>query len=722
MIESLKIPYIARLLSAIRSIHKLFLDADDPAELTQQICETIQSTCAVPLVAIVLPPQSSGAPTVGAAAGAIDGGSALLEAIRNGKDPCHCITDPEYIPRTEDMMTCSGDDIGPGLPRHKYTCLRLRYGETTYGTLLIAITDGEAETSDVQQAMKEIAADIAFALATLQQAAHNRHLRAEAVQMRRYVETFFEQAPLAIVYASPEGVVRRCNRSFVKFLSYTQEEEMAGVDLRSVMHRVPRKVETFFRQSSHQHGTAERILTTFQTCQDTLVVGDTTFLSIPETSDESASVLVVINDITRRVAVERKLKRTYIRLQRSEMRYRSLFEDSADAVFVTSHDGTLVDINHAGARMLGYGDPNEVIGMNVSRFYQNPADRSIFLEEMEKHGYVKNLEVTMRTKDGSIVYGSESTSIVKDSDPGNLHYQGVIHDITQRIHAEQELMRRSLELSQANVNLKQMQRELVQKEKLASIGEISAGIAHEINNPLGFVRSNISSLQKYTEEFRHFLSVYSEYRDSPELVPALADAWDRSQLGEILADVPDLFSETEDGVRRIVAIVSNLTDFSRAGSDEMASDYDINSGINSTLIIARNEYKYVAEIELNQNSVPTIRCNANQINQVLLTLVINAGQAIASSNREDGMISISTWNDDDYVYCRIEDNGPGVPDDVKERVFDTFFTTKPAGKGTGLGLSIAYDIVVNRHNGRLSVADAPSGGASFTLQLPRTGE
>jgi signal transduction histidine kinase len=333
------------------------------------------------------------------------------------------------------------------------------------------------------------------------------------------------------------------------------------------------------------------------------------------------------------------------------------------------------------------------------------------------------MEIILRSRSGDTIFGSETATIVRGSESvtGEPLYQGVIHDITQRIKSEQESLQRSLELSETNEELRKTQEELVRKEKLASIGQLSAGVAHEINNPLGFVRSNLSALRRYIDKYLPFLEAYRDGRENApeELTATLESIWADHRIAGTLEDLLDLFAETEEGIKRIIAIVTNLKDFSRAGSNEEMSDYDINAGVESSLVIARNEYKYVAEVAVDAGDVPPLHCNANEINQVLLTLVVNAAQAIKATNRTDGLITITTWADDEYVYCRVEDDGPGIPEDLRHRIFEPFFTTKKAGEGTGLGLSIAYDIIVNRHQGTMTLDSTAVDGAAFTLAIPR---
>jgi signal transduction histidine kinase len=276
-----------------------------------------------------------------------------------------------------------------------------------------------------------------------------------------------------------------------------------------------------------------------------------------------------------------------------------------------------------------------------------------------------------------------------------------------------------MELSKANEELRQAQNELVKREKLASIGELSAGVAHEINNPLGFVRSNFSTLRRYVERYQPF---FEAYRNLPPPKPGdLEQIWEEQRIERTLSDIGNLFHETEDGIQRIVSIVSNLKDFSRAGNSVVMDDYSINRGIESTLVIARNEYKYVADIRTEPGDVTTVACNANEINQVLLTLIVNAAQAIKSWKTDRGTITIRTWQEGSTVCCSVADDGPGISSEVQSRIFEPFFTTKKAGEGTGLGLSIAYDIIVNRHGGTLRLHSKQGEGATFTLKIPGEG-
>jgi signal transduction histidine kinase len=293
-----------------------------------------------------------------------------------------------------------------------------------------------------------------------------------------------------------------------------------------------------------------------------------------------------------------------------------------------------------------------------------------------------------------------------------------VKDISDRINNERELWKTNIELAEANSRLQEAQLVLVQQEKLASIGQLAAGIAHEINNPLGFLKSNNQSLKRFAASFDR------AWRTAAQFLPAeRREEIERTEdLDFVAKELPHLFAESDDGFARIVEIVSQLKAFSRVDSEPHRAPYNLEQGIESTLVVAWNEIKYVAEVKRLFAGVSTVEAEGGPINQVLLNVLVNAAQAIASQGRKDkGLITIETKEEANCVKCLIRDDGPGMSEDVKRRVFDPFFTTKEPGKGTGLGLSISYDIIVNRHRGELSVRSEPGKGTTFTIVLPITG-
>jgi PAS domain S-box-containing protein len=261
------------------------------------------------------------------------------------------------------------------------------------------------------------------------------------------------------------------------------------------------------------------------------------------------------------------------------------------------------------------------------------------------------------------------------------------------------------------------QAQLVQQEKMASIGQLAAGVAHEINNPLGYVSSNLGTLANY---LRNILRVIDVYQDAEHAEGSETSAWKAVRnvkrsvdLEYLRKDMIDLVAESQEGVRRMEKIVGDLKDFSRAESDEAWAFADLHRGLDSTLNIVYNELKYKATVEREYGDLPRIECRLSQLNQVFMNLLVNASQAIV----EHGVIRVVTGVEGGEVWVDIIDNGVGIAPKVMARIFDPFFTTKPIGTGTGLGLSLSYRIV-QRHRGRIEVDSEPGRGTRFRVWLP----
>lgn len=295
---------------------------------------------------------------------------------------------------------------------------------------------------------------------------------------------------------------------------------------------------------------------------------------------------------------------------------------------------------------------------------------------------------------------------------------------------QKELITKNIELEDALKSLKVLQMKLIQEDKMASIGQLSAGIAHEINNPLGFVISNFSTLKKYNEKIKECILEYRKLIESLQTnsVEELSDRVEgikgieqKNKIEYILADVDDLYKDNDNGLDRIKKIVITLKNFVHESNDDAFEDYDLNQGIQDTLQISRNELKYNITVRANlDQKLPIIKAKTSEINQVLLNIIINASQAIKEKfgTNLGGKLDITTWNDENYIYCTIQDNGFGIQDNNITKIFNPFFTTKKVGKGAGLGLSISYDIIVNKHKGDIVVESKEGEGAKFIITLP----
>jgi PAS domain S-box-containing protein len=400
-------------------------------------------------------------------------------------------------------------------------------------------------------------------------------------------------------------------------------------------------------------------------------------------------------------------------LAKSERRFQDFIESSSDMIYIMDASGAVVLINKAGEELLGL-PRSRILGRGYASFCPFEVDRAYFMDRLKAEGSVRDFEMTLQRSDSALVFVSESASAVLDAEGSIAEVRGIVHDITERIEAQREIWKANMELAEANSALKRTQTAMVQQEKLASIGQLAAGIAHEINNPLGFLISDFRVLREAATSVSGLLETARRAGDT------LVERSIREEgLDYLIEEMPKIFIEMEEGFARIAEIVANLKTFARTEEDESRTAYDVNEGVRKSLAIARNEIKYVADVEFDLGSPPNVQANSGEINQVFLNLLVNAGQAIASQSRpERGKIKVSSGAGKGMAWVEIEDDGPGISEGVAKRIFEPFFTTKEPGKGTGLGLSISYDIITRKHKGKILFHRAPTGGTTFRIELP----
>ncbi len=454
--------------------------------------------------------------------------------------------------------------------------------------------------------------------------------------------------------------------------------------------------------------------------QQALACGPYGILSKPFRADDVQSALRVAG---RRLAVEAGLKER-------EAKFRTLFETTKDAVMMLDERG-FFDCNPATLTIFGLPNKEDFVKSHPATL--SPPFQPDGRDSMT--AALAHIRIAMET-------GADSFEWVHRRGTGedymahvllsafDLHgrrvLQATVRDISERVEHERRLERVNEELREANRRLKESQSMLLQQEKLASIGQLAAGVAHELNNPIGFVSSNLSSLQQYSEVLVAYVRKLEEAlqaqpaSDLAESRKSEAQAFRQAKkIGFMLEDMKDLMAESRQGLERVTTIVRNLRCFSRVDFDEVFTPYDIREGVENTLVVAQNEVKYVADVEKDLGEVPLVSCIGSEINQVILNVLVNAAQAMREQQPSGrGKIAIRTWHDDRWVYLRVADSGPGISPDVIGRIFDPFFTTKEVGKGTGLGLSISHNIIVEKHRGRFEVESRPGEGAAFTIALP----
>lgn len=297
------------------------------------------------------------------------------------------------------------------------------------------------------------------------------------------------------------------------------------------------------------------------------------------------------------------------------------------------------------------------------------------------------------------------------------------HTITSQYH----------KLHAVTQKLKDTQFNLVQKEKLAALGEIAAGIAHEINNPMGFISSNLDTINRYLQKIRNLILIYRNFTqlvsnetiDHVDLMKEktmIEDIERKQKIDFILDDLSIVIQESSEGVDRVTKIVQSLRNLARTGMENEISYNDLTLITEEALLIVKHETQLVATIDKQIDSPLYVFCNKEQIGQMMLNILLNAIQAVKSLNATAlGKISVTAYSEAEYVICKISDDGPGIKKEDLSRIFDPFFTTKDVGSGVGLGLSVAYDIVVKKHNGELIVDSELGKGTSFTIKLPTKG-
>jgi PAS domain S-box-containing protein len=519
---------------------------------------------------------------------------------------------------------------------------------------------------------------------------------------------FFESLGDMIFVCDPLGRIVFSNPSVKKKLEYddVQLRDMTILDLHPTVHR--QAAEGFL--SAMLEGTLD-------------------FCSLPLVSRSGKEVPVESriwfgqwNGAEAIYGISKDLRKE----QEALYRFERLFRKNPVAMAISStRDRTFIDINDAFVDSLGYAR-HEVIGRSAAQL-------GFFLERETVERTVKKMgrdtssfsgvETQVRSKNGDIIDGVFSGEFLSSQD-GDVLLTAMVN-ITPIKNADRELRisNETLELrvEERTKFIEQMHEKMILHDKMAAVGQLAAGVAHELNNPINFITTNFNVLNEYFTDFIALIKHYREYIDSDDQVGQayLRKIEEDVRLDFILKDIPVLFDESDRGFERVAKIISSMRNFSYVDHQEVMIGYDINTAIEDTLIIAINSYKYHAVVNTDLGRLSPLFCYPELLKQVFLNLLINSAQAIEMQGRKGmGLITIRTWQDGENVICEFADDGPGIPESLKSLIFEPFFTTKPPGVGVGLGLSICYDIIVVKHKGELVVTCPESGGTIFTLRLP----
>jgi PAS domain S-box-containing protein len=420
---------------------------------------------------------------------------------------------------------------------------------------------------------------------------------------------------------------------------------------------------------------------------------------------------------------------------------RALFEALIEQLPVNLHfkdrEGRFLLASLNAAERLGAPDLASLIGLHDRDFFDPVhANKASADEQLLLNGQVDVVDCTEQEvwPDGRTAWVATVKLPLRDQDGSIIGTFGASMDVTAQKQAEQELVVArneaeafAKELEAALEELIGTQDQLLQAQKLEAVGQLAAGVAHEINTPIQYVNDNT---QFIADSLRDLTEVYNAAEAAIEAARvdgfggAELERFDelsyKSDFHELLEDMPDAAEETLEGGTRIAEIVRALKAFARPSSDEM-KPVDLNEVVTTTVLVSRNEWKYVSEVETNlANSLPMVQGHAGHLNQALLLLIVNSAQAIERhcNGEEKGIISIGTRASDQYVELWVEDNGGGIPTQIADRVFEPFFTTKDVEARSGQGLTLVHNIVVKGHNGSVTYDSEPGIGTTFRIRLP----
>jgi PAS domain S-box-containing protein len=379
---------------------------------------------------------------------------------------------------------------------------------------------------------------------------------------------------------------------------------------------------------------------------------------------------------------------------------KAIMNSFSSAIVTIDQAGVITSFNEGAKQIFGYND-GEILGKNV-RCLMPPAVAEQHDDYLQRYLDAKDAthlanrrEVEGRRKNGEVFPAVITVTEIDVN--GELQFFGVIDDITES---------------------KSLQAQLAQAQKLEAIGQLAAGVAHEINTPIQYIGDNLLAVQGYMSEIVAYQQALSALADQ-NLKLQLDELAKQYDLPFILEDSPKALQQAYEGVGRVTQIVKAMKSFSHVDASHGKQTIDLHDALNNTLIISRNNTKYIAEIETDYDpDVGFIECYPSELNQVFLNLIINAAHAIEEKQAGMGKIRIVTRKLDDVVEILISDNGAGIPEQIREKVFNLFFTTKKVGKGTGQGLSLSHNIIVEKHQGKLFFESSPGIGTIFHIQLP----
>nr|HPM01764.1 PAS domain S-box protein [Candidatus Cloacimonadota bacterium] len=518
------------------------------------------------------------------------------------------------------------------------------------------------------------------------------------IQEHNFTNQIVDSVSTLIMVFDPQGNILKFNQYCVSLSGYSASEIRTTQDLAKLFISEEKDiVQEFFRNI--KKGTEQDNIEVVWRTKDRKIKIILWKAKIIMQNDEVDYIILNGTDMT-------EIRKTENLLIDKEQQYRSLLQNLTVGIFRTIglESGRFLQANLALANMLGYPSSESLLSINESDIYQNPQDRTELIKEAIKTGKIIKKEILLKKKDQLPVWCVINAKTVYD-EYGNFKWiDGVVENISE---------------------IRQLEQQLVHSQKMEAIGQLAAGIAHEINTPTQFVSDNLNFLK---DSFDTFSKLYREIEDlstdflNSEVKNQISDCKQRYDFDFISSEIPMAIKQSLEGLERVTRIIRAMKDFSHPGEEDKKA-MEINRMLDSTITVARNEWKYNCELETDfDEENPMISCYPGELNQAFLNLIVNAAHAIKEKNQDEtkkGTIRISTKDNKDFVEIRISDTGTGVPPDVRSKIFNPFFTTKEPGKGTGQGLTIVHHAIVDKHKGTINFESKYGEGTTFIIRLPK---
>jgi PAS domain S-box-containing protein len=536
---------------------------------------------------------------------------------------------------------------------------------------------------------------------------------ATVVEAREAAEHLFKVVEDAIVVVDESGIVQRTNPAARKV--FGKEKSLRGQRLNDYLLDLAEQPHEWEKRSEQTFQQGDSLKTLEVSISENLI-------------HDFREYVVILRDITDR-------KQAEIQIRDSQQKLALLVQQSPVGVIERNLAFQVTAWNPAATKIFGY-EADEIIGHTTSNFIvpnplQAQVNQTLQTLVAKKHPiYNTNRNLT---KDGQTIICEWHNTPLVDSSGQVIGIASLVLAVTEREQAEAQLRQQKQELEQALQELRDAQTKLVQNEKMSSLGQLVAGVAHEINNPVNFIYGNLSHANDYSQDLLRLLQLYQQ--EYPQPNPKIQSLTEDIDLEFVTEDLPKLLNSMKVGADRIRQIVISLRTFSRMDEAEMKT-VDIHEGIDSTLMILQNRIRARGdhpgiEVIKHYSTLPPVECYAGQLNQVFMNILSNGidalDDAIAKAYHLPNSDSLfvptmhitTEVSATGVIIIRIGNNGPAIPEKVRQRLFEPFFTTKPVGKGTGLGLSISYDIITNKHGGQLHCHSSLETGTEFVIEIPK---